>query len=137
MFTSACRLFFLFDTIFFVELINTSARLCRFLLSCVERMAFGTDFHMDTLVGRACNECVPAVASHSCLMVLRMDSFSHVFHLSIFKIFIILSKTTLLLYHTVQAFARDFLRFPSVFFFFLKELLPDDHPGQFVVVFCP
>ena len=74
--------FFLFDTIFFVELINTSASLRRLLLACVERMAFGTDFHMDALVGRACNECVPAVASHSCLMVLRMDSFSHLSHLA-------------------------------------------------------
>ena len=102
-------------TILTVEFINRTTGLYSLLLACVERMAFGTDFHMDALVGGACYECVPTVTSHGCLMVLRMDSFSHVFHLSIFKIFIILSKTTLILYHTVQTFARDFPRFSRVF----------------------
>ena len=74
-------MFHLFDTIFLIELINTSTSLCRLLLACVERMAFGTDFHMDALVGGACYECVPTVASHGCLMVLRMDSFLHLVHL--------------------------------------------------------
>lgn len=115
MLTSACCLFFLFDAILFIELINTATSLCSFLLACVEWMAFGTDFYMDTLICRTCYKCIPTVACHSCLMVLRMDSFSHVFHLSIFKIFIILSKTTLILYHTVQTFARDFPRFSRVF----------------------
>lgn len=97
MVTSACRLFLLFDAVFLIELINTSTSLCCLLLACVERMAFGTDFYVDALVRGACYKCVPTVAGHSRLMVLRMDSFSHVFHLSILKYFIILSKTTLLL----------------------------------------
>ena len=84
-FTSACNVSFLFNTILFVELINTAASLCRFLLACVERMALGADFHVDTLVRRTCYKCVPAVAGHCCLMVLWMDSFAHDFHLSISK----------------------------------------------------
>ena len=39
---------------------------------------------MDVLLGRACNECVSAVAGYSSLVVVRMDSFSHVIHLSAF-----------------------------------------------------
>lgn len=108
MFTSACCLFFLFDAILFVELINTAARLCRFLLACVKWMTLGTDFYMDTLVRRACYECIPTVACHSRLMVLRMDSFSHVFHLSILKIIHYHLETTVLLYHTILYFASSF-----------------------------
>ena len=70
-FTSACNVSFLFNTILFVELINTAAS--------------GADFHVDTLVRRTCYKCVPAVAGHCCLMVLWMDSFAHDFHLSILK----------------------------------------------------
>ena len=56
-FTSACNVSFLFNTILFVELINTAASY----------------------------KCIPAVAGHCCLMVLWMDSFAHDFHLSILK----------------------------------------------------
>ena len=83
--TSACNISVLFDTIFLIELVNTSACLSCFLLSCVERMALGADFYMDALVCRTCHKCVAAVAGYGCLMVLRMDSFSHDFHLSISK----------------------------------------------------
>ena len=74
---------FLFDTILLVELVNTSASLSSFLLTCIEWMAFGADFYVDALVCRTCYKCVTAVASYSCLMVLWMDTFSHDFHLSI------------------------------------------------------
>ena len=84
-FTSACNVSFLFNTILFVELINTAASLCRFLLACVERMALGADFHVNALVCGTCDKCVSAVAGYSCLMILRMDSFAHDFHLSILK----------------------------------------------------
>ena len=74
---------FLFDTILLVELINTSACLCSFLLSCIERMALGTDFYVNAFVCRTCNECIAAVASYCCLIELWMDTLSHDFHLSI------------------------------------------------------
>ena len=71
----------LFDAVFLIEFINTSACCCCFLLSCVEWMAFGADFNMDILFCGACYKCVTAVASYSCLIVLWMDSFLHDFHL--------------------------------------------------------
>ena len=71
------------QTIFSVKLINTSACLSSLLLSCVERMAFGTDFYVDILLCGSCYKCVSAVAGYSCLIVIRMDSFSHDFHLSV------------------------------------------------------
>ena len=40
-------------------------------------------FNMDVLFSRTCYESVSAVAGYSCLIVVRMDSFSHDFHLSI------------------------------------------------------
>ena len=49
----------------------------------VERMAFGADLNVDVLFSRTCYESVSAVAGYSCLIVVRMDSFSHDFHLSI------------------------------------------------------
>ena len=70
-----------------VELIDTSASLSSFLLSCIERMTFGADFYVDILLGRSCYKSITAVAGYSCLIVIRMDSFSHDFHLSIFILF--------------------------------------------------
>ena len=70
------------NAVLLVELIDTSVSSCRFLLSCVERMAFGTDLNMDVLFSRTCYESVSAVAGNSCLMVFWMDSFSHFIHLS-------------------------------------------------------
>ena len=66
-----------------VKLINTSARLRRLLLSCIERMAFGTDFNVNVLLRRSRHECIAAVARYRRLMVIWMDSFSHTFHLSL------------------------------------------------------
>ena len=67
------------NAVLLVELIDTSVSSCRFLLSCVERMAFGADLNVDVLFSRTCYESVSAVAGYSCLMVIRMDSFSHYF----------------------------------------------------------
>ncbi len=60
-----------------VELINTAAGLCSLLLTGIERMALGTDFHVDLFLCTAGNESVTAVAGYGCLIVLRMYSFSH------------------------------------------------------------
>lgn len=69
--------------VFLIELVNTSARLRRFLLAGVERMAFGANLNVDVLLRGAGHKRVPAVACNGCLMVIRMDSFSHDFHLFI------------------------------------------------------
>ena len=50
-------------------------------------MAFGTDFYVDIFLCRSCYECVSTVAGYSCLIVVRMDSFTHDFHLSMFVLF--------------------------------------------------
>ena len=52
-----------------------------FLPSCIERMTFGTDFHMDVFACRTCYECVATVAGYCCLMIIWMYSFFHCFHL--------------------------------------------------------
>ena len=65
--------------ILLIELINTSACLSSLLLAGVERMAFGTDFYVDILLCRTCNESISTVACYSCLIIVRMDSFSHDF----------------------------------------------------------
>ena len=46
-------------------------------------MALGADFYVDFFLSRTCYECVSTVAGYSCLMVYRMDSFLHDFHLVI------------------------------------------------------
>ena len=78
--------------VFLVELINTATCLSRFLLSCIERMALGADLNVDILLSRTCHKCISTVAGYCSLMILRMDSFAHDIHLSILKLFIIISK---------------------------------------------
>ncbi len=70
------------DAIFTIELVNTSAGCCCLLLSCIERVAFGTDLYVNIFFGRTCYKSVAAVAGYSCLIIVRMDSFFHIFHLS-------------------------------------------------------
>ena len=74
---------FSFYAILTVKLIDTSACSSSFLLSGVERMALGADFYVDIFLCRSCYEFIAAVADNLCLMVLRMDSFSHNIHLFI------------------------------------------------------
>ena len=57
-------------------------------------MAFGADFYVDILLGRSCYKSITAVAGYSCLIVIRMDSFSHDFHLFIFLSFSVISLPT-------------------------------------------
>ena len=71
----------LFNTVFPVELINTSAGLSCFLRTGIERMALGADLNVDLGFGRTCYERVAAVAGYGCLIILGMDSFFHFFHL--------------------------------------------------------
>ena len=60
-------------TILAVELIDTSASLCCFLLASVERMALRANFNVKFGLGRAGYECVATVTGYSCLVVVRMD----------------------------------------------------------------
>jgi hypothetical protein len=69
------------NAVFLVKLINTSASLSSFLLSCVEWMALRADFYVNLWFCRTCRECITTVTSYSCLVVLWMDTFSHFFHL--------------------------------------------------------
>lgn len=71
---SLCR-----DAIFFVELINTAACCCRFLLTGIERMALGTNLNVDFLLGRTGYKLITAVAGNFCLIIGRMDSLFHDF----------------------------------------------------------
>ncbi len=75
-----CKLSIL-QTVFLVELLNTSAGLRSLLLAGVERMALGADLHMDLRLGGSGNELVAAVASHLALIVLGLDFLLHDLHL--------------------------------------------------------
>jgi hypothetical protein len=76
----------LVDAIFLVELIDTAASCCCFLLTSIERMALRANLYVDLLLGRTGNELVAAVAGNLCLIISWMDSFSHDFHLFTFPI---------------------------------------------------
>lgn len=73
-----------FDPVLSVELVNTSAGCRRLLLAGIERMAFGTNFHVDFFLGRAGYELIAAVAGYFCLVIGRMDTFPHLLHLFTF-----------------------------------------------------
>ena len=60
--------------------------LIHILLASIERMALGANLHVDIFLGRTSYELVSAVAGNLCLIVSRMDSFSHDFHLFTFSI---------------------------------------------------
>ncbi len=68
-------------TILTVEFINRTTGLYSLLLACVERMAFGTDFYMDFLFCRTSYKLIATVAYHLCLIIGRMNSFSHYYNL--------------------------------------------------------
>lgn len=75
-------LFFLFSAVFSVELLNSAAGFKQELLAaCVERMALGANLDSDFILCGACYEFIPAVAFYCHLLVIRMDTFSHFFHL--------------------------------------------------------
>ena len=73
----ALILLFLFNAVLLIELIDTSVGSCALLLSCVERVALGTDFYVNVFLGRTCYESIAAVTGYGCLIICGMDSFLH------------------------------------------------------------
>ena len=65
-----------------IELINSTLSSCCLLVSCVERMALGTNFHVNFRLCGTCHEGVSTVAGYGCLVVAWMNVFSHFFPLS-------------------------------------------------------
>ncbi len=72
-----------FDAVLTIELINAASCGSGFLLASVERMALGADFYVDLLLSGSGYELVAAVADHLGLIILRMNSVFHFFHLVI------------------------------------------------------
>ena len=73
-----------FNSVLLIESLDTAAGGCSLLLTRVERVALGADFHVDILLRGTGHKRVATVACHSCLIILRMDSFLHDFHLFFF-----------------------------------------------------
>ena len=72
-----CLSFFLLHSKLLIELINSTLCGSSLLVSGVERMALGTDFHVNLRLGRTGYKGVPAVAGYRCLIIAWMNSFSH------------------------------------------------------------
>ena len=70
-------LFFLLHSKLLIELINSTLSGSSLLVSGVERMALGTDFHVNLRLCWTCHEGVSTVAGYGCLIVAWMNSFSH------------------------------------------------------------
>ena len=60
-----------------VEAADTSAGIDHFLLTGVEGVTLGADFHLDVLLGRTSLDHVTAGTGNGSLVVLGMDSFLH------------------------------------------------------------
>ena len=73
------NLCFLLDTVLLVELVDTSPCLCSLLLTGIEGMTLGTDFHVDIILCRTCYERITAVAGNGSLIIIRMYTLSHDF----------------------------------------------------------
>ena len=73
-----------FNSVLLIESLDTAAGGCSLLLTRVERVALGADFHVDILLRGTGHKRVATVTCHSCLIILRMDSFFHDFHLFFF-----------------------------------------------------
>ena len=61
--------------------VHTSAGINELLFSGKERMAFGTNFNVDVLLGRRSLDHVTACASNGGLIITRMDVLFHSIHL--------------------------------------------------------
>ncbi len=70
---------FLLDTVLLVELVDTASCLSSLLLAGIERMALGTNFHVDALLCRAGYESIAAVAGNGSLIIIRMYTLFHDF----------------------------------------------------------
>ena len=77
-----CFFILLLNSKTLIELINSTLSSCCLLVSCVERMALGTNFHVNFRLCGTCYEGVSTVAGYGCLMVTWMNVFSHIFPLS-------------------------------------------------------
>ena len=66
-----------------LEAIDTAAGVNQLLLAGEVRVALGADFNAQLLLGGTGDEGVAADAGHGNLLILRMDAFLHVFHLSV------------------------------------------------------
>ena len=78
-----CFFFLLLNPKALIELINSTLSSSCLLISCVERMTLGTNFHVNLRLCGTCYEGISTVAGHSCLMVAWMNVFSHNFPLSV------------------------------------------------------
>ena len=75
------RVSFLLQIKSLVEPINTSTGVNQLLLAGIERVALGTDFDTDVLLGGTGSKSITTGAADGSLFVLGMDAFSHVVHL--------------------------------------------------------
>ena len=75
-------LFFLLHSKLLIELINSTLSGSSLLVSGVERMTLGTNFHVNLRLCRTGHKSVSTVASYRCLIVAWMNVFSHIFPLS-------------------------------------------------------
>ena len=69
-------------TILTIELLNTSLSGSLLLLASIEGMALGADLNVNLRLCRTCHEFIPTVAGNLCLIILRLNVFSHLFHLA-------------------------------------------------------
>ena len=64
-----------------LETVDTTACINKLLLAGKERMALGTNFNTDVLLGRACLDNITASAGNRSLLILGMDFLLHFIHL--------------------------------------------------------
>ena len=64
-----------------LESVNTSAGVYKLLLTGIERMASGADFHLNVLLGRLCFNDIATVAGDRRLIQYGMDILFHAIHL--------------------------------------------------------
>lgn len=75
----------LFETVFLFKFVNSAALFYhQTFAACVVRMAFGTNFDFDGVLGGACGEFVAASASNFHFFVFRMDTLFHIRFTSFF-----------------------------------------------------
>ena len=77
-----------------LELFYTSACVNKLLLTCVERMALGADFNVDSFLNGTCFKDCATCTLDSCRAIVGMDTFSHYVHL--FQRFVYINNYNLL-----------------------------------------
>lgn len=61
-----------------LELFDTSATVCKLLLTGEERMTLRANVHSHLGVVGQCHKCITTCASNFTFLIIRMDSFLHV-----------------------------------------------------------